>query len=356
MSVMDISHLRLLNQQVVASKCTSAKEVVACLGAMQSQDFPMAKWGIGVRLPGSNLKLIDAALDTGEILRTHALRPTWHFVSSDDIYWLLELTAPQIKTAMRSRDKILGLTEDIFSKSNALLENALRDGKHLSREELTALFVQAGIGMNENSAYHLLVRAEIEGIICSGQTRSNKQTYALLSDRVPEKKTLRRDEAIIELALRYFASHGPATMQDFVWWSGLSVTDCRKALDALKSSFISETIGAVTYWFKPSSMEPGIDKDIVHVLPAFDEFIISYKDRSAVLPFSEHHKAVSNNGIFRPVIVHNGQVIGIWKRTIRKDNVFFDTEFFRSVSSSVEARVRKSFKGYGDFLNKQVEL
>jgi hypothetical protein len=356
MNVTDISHLRLFNQQVVASECKSAKEVVACLGAMQSQDFPMAKWAVGVRLPGSNLKLIDSALDSGEILRTHAMRPTWHLVSSDDIYWLLELTAPQIKTSMRSRDKVLGLTEDIYSKSNALLEKALRDGKHLPREALTALFEQSGIVITENRASHLLLRAEIEGIICSGKTISKKLTYTLLPDRVPKTKLLKRDEAIVALALRYFASHGPATLQDFVWWSGLSVADSRKALDAIKANFVSETIGEVTYWCKPSISPPPFAKDGIHLLPAFDEFIISYKDRSASLPYTDHHKAVSNNGIFRPVIVQNGQVIGIWKRNLKKDKVFLETEFFTSVGKSVESQVWTTFKAYADFIMEQVEV
>lgn len=318
MNLTDISHLRLINQQIIASKFKTAKEIVGCMGAMQAQDFSMAKWAIGVRLLKSTDKLIESAIDKGEIIRTHLMRPTWHFVSSDDIYWMLELTAPQIKASLKSRDKELEINKFIYEKSNFIIENALHGGKHLFREELVSGLEQANIATDNNRASHLLLRAELDGIICSGTTKNNKITYALLSERVPKAKVFTREEALSKLAQKYFTSHGPATLQDFVWWAGLSVTESKHALEMIKSNLVSETIDNQTYWFTDLFSIPNIDKELVCLLPAYDEFIISYKDRTATLPFEIHNKAVSNNGIFRPTIVIKGQVRGLWKRTIKK--------------------------------------
>jgi hypothetical protein len=323
------------------------------MGAMQAQDYAMAKWAIGVRLPGSADRTIKAALDAGEIIRTHVLRPTWHFVSADDIHWMLELTAPHIKAGLKSRHKELELDETIVRKSNAMIEKALRGGKHLTREELVAKLGKAKIPTDDNRAAHLMLRAELDGIVCSGATKGGKQTYALLEDRVPKTKPVPKEEALARLAHRYFASHGPATVQDFVWWSGLSVSAARRALEMAQGRLISETIHAQTLWFAEGAFTTGTGS--VYLLPAFDEFIISYKDRRAALPFENHAKAVSNNGIFRPVVVVNGQVMGTWKRTIKKATVRVETELFQPPGKITTSLIEKAAMHYGHFVGKQVE-
>jgi hypothetical protein len=356
MNLTDIAPLRLINQQIKASKFKTAKEIVGWLGAMQAQDFNMAKWAIGVRLPNSTDKLIESAIDQGEIIRTHLMRPTWHFVSSDDIYWMLSLTAPQIKASLRSRNKELELTEIIYEKSNSIIENALQGGKHLFREELVAGLEQANIATDNNRASHLLLGAELDGIICSGKKKNNKITYALLSERVAGTKTFTRDEALAQLAQKYFTSHGPATIQDFVWWSGLSVNESRHALEMIKSNLVSETIDHQTFWFTNPIAIPKLEKDSIYLLPTYDEFIINYKDRTASLPLENFSKAVSNNGIFRPTIVINGQVKGLWKRTIKKDKIILETEFFQLVDKSIIKLIEKAVVPYEIFMNKKVEM
>ncbi|MGH7456603.1 MAG: winged helix DNA-binding domain-containing protein, partial [bacterium] len=306
--------------------------------------------------PNAIDQTIETAIDNGEIIRTHLLRPTWHFVSADDIYWLLELTAPQIKASLKSRHKELALSEAVFAKSNAIIEKALRDGEHLTREELIAKLGKAKIATDENRAAHLLLWAELDGIACSGATKAGKQTYALLEARVPRTKPLAKDEALAKLAKKYFSSHCPATLQDFVWWSGLSAGEAKRAMEMVKSDFVSEAIEAQTYWLADSFSIPKPDKESVYLLPAFDEFIISYRDRSAALPFENHNKAVSNNGIFRPVIVVNGQVIGIWKRTVKKDKVIAETEFFKPPNRSTKGLVEKAAMSFGQFLEKKMEI
>jgi len=356
MNLIDISNCRLINQQIVGSKFKQAKELVGWMGAMQAQDYAMAKWAIGIRLPNSTQKEIESAMDDGQIIRTHLLRPTWHFVSSEDIYWMLELTSPQIKAAIKSSDRNLELTDDIFRKSNAVLERSLRNNNHLSREDIISKLKESGIDTGKNRVSHLLLRAEIDGVICSGKAKAEKQTYALLAERVLKPKTLTRDIALAELARKYSNSHCPATLHDFIWWSGLTVTESRQALEMIKSDLISETIGNQTYWFTNSFSASSQDKKVIHFIPAFDEFIISYKERKASLPYEDHKKSVSDNGIFWPVIALDGQVIGTWKREIKREKVIVRHSLFALHDPAMQDRMKKALIPYGLFLGKPTEL
>jgi hypothetical protein len=352
----DIPNLRLINQQISGSKFTTAREIVGWMGAIQAQDLNMSKWAVGIRLPCSIQESIESALNKGEIIRTHVLRPTWHLVSRDDIYWMLELTAARIKATMRLTDKQLELTEIIFNKSNSILEKVLRDSVQLSREELAGYLVREGISVDLNRLSHLLMRAELEKIICSGSIKGNRQGYALLSDRVPEKRSLNREESLAELARRYFTSHGPATVKDFEWWSGLTAGESKHALELIKSDFISETRDNRTYWFIHDNTGPDHKPNPMYLLPAFDEYLISYKDRTASLPAGLQRNAVSINGIFYPVIIHNGKVIGTWKRSIVKEKAIVAPEFFNPPGRQLYKMVVKASVPYGEFLNKPVEI
>ena len=353
MNLEDIANIRLASQHIARTKFTSAKKLVAWMGAMQAQDYAMAKWAVGVRLPNSTEQSVEAAIDKGEILRTHVLRPTWHFVSADDIRWMLELTAPRLRKGLRSRHNELGLTESILSKSRKVMEKALCDGNHSTRDELIAEFNKANIATDENRASHLFAAAELEGLICSGATKRGKQTFSLLDERVPTTKHLGRDEALASLAKRYFTSHGPATLDDFAWWSGLSMSDAKRALDMVKSDFVSGSVDSKTYWFAEADVNL---KDSAFLLPAYDEFIISYTDRSATMTFQNHKRAVSSNGIFRPVVVVNVQTIGIWKRTIKKDAVMIETEYFAQPSMQSRKLIEAASVWYGEFLGRKAEI
>ena len=356
MKLADIANIRLLTQQVVDTKFKSPKDLVVWMGAMQAQDYYMAKWAIGVRLPDSTDKQVQTAIDKGQIIRTHLLRPTWHFVSPEDIHWMLELTAPQIRAFAKSRDKELDLTEKIYTKSNTIIQKALRDGKHLTREELMAELAKVKIATDNNRSSHLLLRAELEGIICSGAARGKNRTYALLENVVPKIKTLSKDEALAKLAKKYFSSHCPATLQDFIWWSGLSVANAKHAFEIIKPAFISETIGSQIYWLSNSFSIPAAANKSCYLLPAYDEFMISYKDRSAALNFEDQKKSISGNGIFKPVIVINGQITGLWKRTIKNEKVIVETEFFRPHNKTELNLIKKASIPFGHFLEKEIEV
>ena len=356
MNSSDISTLRLYNQQVAGTKLKTAIELVGWMGAMQAQDFNQAKWAIGARLPHLTEKQIESAFKDGEIIRTHLMRPTWHFVSADDIYWLLELTAKQIKSTTKSRHRDLGLTENELDKSKDVLVKSLEGNRALTREELSDQLNLAGINTYEQRLPHILMDAEIDGIICSGGFRAKKQTYALLNERVPVKKDISTEEALALLAKKYFTSHGPATIADFTWWSGLPVANARKALEMNKSTLISEIFGADTYWFADPINRPSSPPDSVYLMPAFDEYLISYKNRSSAITLENHSKAISNNGIFRPVVVVNGQISGLWKRIIKKDTVLIELDHFRPHNKKEVALIEKAAETFGHFSGMKVEV
>jgi hypothetical protein len=352
----NISSFRSLNQQITVSKFKTAKEIASWLGAIQAQDYNMAKWALGIRLPDSTEIIINNEIDSGSIIRTHLLRPTWHIVSSNDIYWIQELTAPHIKSSLKYRDKQLGLTDTIFRICNKLFEKTLRDRNHKTREELIQVLINAKIEVDNNRASHIFVRAEIDGIICSGKQKGGKPTYAILSEWVPIKNRTYKDEALKELARRYFTSRGPATLQDFSWWSGLSSSNSKLALELNKPNLISERIENKTFWFvDPSNLPNPINKEI-YLLPAYDEFLISYRDRSASLLSIDNKKTISDNGIFYPTILMGGQIIGTWKRNIKDNHIILTINLFKTANPDFRTIYSKSISRYSQFYNKETEI
>ncbi len=356
MKAEDIALARLQSQQLVNTPFKTAREVVGHMGGMQAQDYAMAKWGIGIRMKNGTEQAVDDAIDKGEILRTHALRPTWHFVPAEDIYWMIELSKPRIRTQMRSRHKELGLTEAVLKKSNRTLLKAVESGSHLTREELVAELEAIKLVNSENRAAHLLFCAELDGILCSGASRKGKRTYALLESRVPKKKTLTREEALAKLAGTYFNSRGPATLADFTWWSGLTTTDAKKALEMIKKDLSEEVIDSVSYWISRSFKPTKQKENLVHLLPAFDEFVISYKDRTASIKTHLQKRTFSNNGIFWPTIMVNGKVLGLWKRSIKKESVMLETDLFEKPKQSIKTLLKQPAEAFGDFLGKKPEF
>jgi len=350
MRLQDIAIARLIVQQITSTRFTKATDLVAYMGAIQSQDYAMAKWAIGLRVQSCTEKDVDKELDKGTILRTHVLRPTWHIVAAKDIYWMLALSAPKIKALMQTNNRQLELTEKIFYKSNSIIEKELGKGKHLTREALAAVLENAKIATHSNRLAHLLERAELEGITCSGKTDGSKKTYALLSHRVPKKILLNKEESLARLAGIYFTSRGPATVEDFRWWSGLTLTEARQGLELVKADLVNEKITDKQYWMRPGLSLPARRSSSVFLLPAFDEFTISYKDRTASLPTAHNKKALTANGIFFPVIVVNGQVTGLWKRSFQKEAIQVTTQFFEPPGKLTDSLLKKQFKRLQQFV------
>ncbi len=344
-----IARYRLQNQLITHTSLPTIGNVAAWMGATQAQDYTHAKWALGLRLPGTKDADVEAAIDCGEIIRTHLLRPTWHFVAAEDLRWMLALSAPQINAIMASINRLMGLDEAVFARCNDILIGALQGGRHLTREELMSELGRAGIATNEFRAAHIMMRAEQEGIVCNGIRRGKQFTYALIDERVPASNIYSRPDAIAELGRRYFRSHAPATLHDFQWWSGLKMSDARAGLEAAQPTLVQETIGKQTYWMPHDFQERKTDAPTLHLLPAFDEFLVSYKDRNASLDPSRKVQTITGNGIFKPVVVQNAWVHGIWQRTFKKDRVAVDYVLFEEAGEVDADLLQNAVQHFSDF-------
>ena len=239
---------RLRNQHLTRPERQKPAQVVAWLGAMQAQDFPAAKWAVGLRSPGCNSQDIEEAFNDGAILRTHVLRPTWHFVARQDIRWMVALSAPRVHATNAYYYRQSGLDAKMFARGCAMMHRVLEDGEPMTRAELAVALKRAKVPADGLKLAYIMMHAELEGVICSGPRRGKQFTYALLDQRAPASKPLDRRDAVAELAKRYFTSHGPATVRDFVWWSGLTVKEAELGIEAVKPKLQQETIDGRTHW------------------------------------------------------------------------------------------------------------
>lgn len=351
----EISHYRLVAQKLFKTSKCSPQEVVRHFGAMQAQDYAMAKWAIGSRCDASE-KEIEEAINSGKIIRTHILRPTWHFVAADDIYWMLELSAPQVKRLFATMAAQHGFDEKKFDQVNSKIEKLLAGNNHLTREEIMQeLDIQKSAG--DLSPVIVMMNAELDGLVCNGRMKGKQITYALLEERIEKPKNkLTKEEALAKLALRYFESHGPATVSDFSWWSGFPVTICKKIINAIELQLNNVTIDNLQYWFKKDLINEGDFRESVHFLPAFDEILIAYKTREASFLAAHQSKVFTNNGIFKPIILENGKVIGIWKRTFKKDHVKIETEFFNETEMRKKEILFEGIKAFENYLETKIVI
>jgi len=318
MNDLEIARQRLYNQRISGEKFKKTADVVKYLGAVQAQDYAGAKWALGLRLQKSSDSSIDKAMANGDIIRTHVLRPTWHFITPADASWMIDLTAPRINAAAGTWFRKLKLDNAVFRQSNDALAKALEGGKQLNRAEVMAVLNHAGVATDDLRFIHLLMRAELDKVICSGGRQGKQFTYALFDDRVPPC-TLPKEEALAELALRYFISRGPATLQDFTWWSGLATVDAKLGLEIAKPHLAKMNVESREYWMAKDTPVINNKTPMAHLLPAFDEFAVAYKDRSAIV--NPKYLKLALHVIFNPSIIVNNQVVGTWKRTVKKDAV-----------------------------------
>jgi len=353
----DIVQQRLHNQHLLGAPFARPEEVVEWFGAMQAQEYPGATWGIAQRMDGLTQAAIDQAYAKGAILRTHAMRPTWHFVAPADIRWLLKLTSPRVHAVNTSYYRKLELDTDMLVRGASVLTNVLQGGKHLTRTELATALEQDGILRASDDRLrltYLVMHAELEGLICSGAMRGKQHTYALLDERVPPAaQALEREEALVKLIRRYFTSHGPATVKDCAWWSGLAPSDVRRGLELNTSHLDVVRVGGQDYWFGPNSHADRAASPIAHLLPAYDEYTIAYKDHNAILHPDYRELVVAAFGI---VIVIDGQIVGAWKRVIEKHRVLLTLEPFRALSEAEQQALNQAIQRYQVFLGKPIIL
>lgn len=328
------------------------------LGAVQAQDYAGAKWAIGQRTKDATDAAIEQAFTNGSILRSHLLRPTWHFVTPADIRWIIQLTAPRVHAANAYYYRKTGLDASTVKRSNSAMAKALRGGNQLTRTEIASALEKAGITTDgELRMSYIMMRAELDGIICSGPRRGKQFTYALLEERVPQVKALKRDEALAGLVTRYFPSRGPATLQDLIWWSGLTMTDAKRGIEMVKSRFLHEVIGDQTYWFAESASPAKEVFPTAYLLPNYDEYFIGFKDRSAIGEVVRRSNLDENDPAFIAyVVIIDGQIVGGWKRTLKKDAVIVELNLITNLTKAEQQAVADAAGRYGAFLGLPVEL
>jgi len=367
----DLLRLRLRNQKLARSDLRTPAEVVAWLGAAQAQDYPAAKWAIGLRANGITDAQVEQAFNDGAILRTHVLRPTWHFVTPADIRWMLALTAPRVHTASAYYYRKNELDSRVFARSHRTLERALRGGKQLTRAELAAALGRAGIAVDNLRLGLLMMRAELDAVICSGAKRGAQFTYALLEERAPRAISLKPDKALAELTRRYFSSHGPATLRDYAGWSGLTVSQARSGIEMIKPDAGVEqaVIDGLAYFFiasgspAPARTPAPRSSSPAYLLPNFDEYLVAYKDRGPVggpprasAVGSASAADPSRGGLFAPSIVIDGRLAGTWKRTLTKDSVLVEAVPYARLTHANARALAAAAERYGRFINKTLSL
>lgn len=352
---MDIASERLTRTFLVGSPWKTARDVVRALVAVQSQDYDGAKWAVSQR-SGLSDEAIEREFNSGAILRTHVLRPTWHFVDPKDIRWMLKLSAPRIMTIMSSYDRQLGLDAKVYRRASRVIEKALRDNNFLTRTELKEALARAGFSALDGQRLgRLVMRTETDAIICSGPRRGKQHTYALLDERAPAVPVRDRDEDLLDLAVRYFSGRAPATAHDFAWWSGLAMRDVKRGIDVAGKQLERIDSDGTAYWRHGSVPAPAGPS--AHLLPNYDEFFIGYRDRSAI---GRRLKSISSvtggSSLIAHVLVVDGQLVGGWKRFTDGDAITLQASVLTRLTRSERVRLEEAVQSFEAFVQRRVKV
>lgn len=332
--------------------------MVRALGAVQAQDYSGAKWGLAQRIRGVTDASMEQEIDEGRILRTHVLRPTWHFVAAEDLRWMLGLTAPRVTVVNANYGRHLGLDRSAFRRSNAVLTKVLAGGNFLTRTQLRVELERARVKIPTSQHLgHVMMQAELDAVVCSGPRRGKQFTYALLEERAPPSAVRSRDEALLELTRRYFGTRGPATPHDYAWWSGLTVRDAKRGIDIVGRELEPATLGGKRYWISAAASAPPRAKRTVHLLPNYDEYFIGFRDRSAFGSRIGHTAPITGGTALIPhVIVIDGQLVGAWKRTIENDHVRVALSLMTTLTAGEQTALREAVRRFGTFLGTPVTI
>jgi len=341
---------RLHNQKLSSTEFEKPAEVVRWMGAVQAQEFHAAKWALALRMRAATTAGIQEAFDRGEILRTHVMRPTWHFVTPEDIRWLLELTAPRVNVMSGSGYRRFEIDEAVCKKVRRVFTKALQGGKHLTRAELKAALNRAGIDANNSIRMgHILLRAELDRLVCSGPMRGKQFTYALFEERVPAATPIDPDEALARLTLRYFMSHGPATLQDFAWWSGLTTAGARRGIALAGAQLTTHKIGA--YWSGSNPSDFRAAGGRAHLLPQYDEYNVAYKHRGLVVP-----PGTTEWNQLGPGVIVNGIIVGSWTASVDHRSVLIEVTPSRLLKQTERRAIANAADRYGAYFKLPVRV
>lgn len=356
MTLQEIAYLRYQNQHLAAASGKTALQLLRQFAAVQAQEYAQSKWTLGLRISGTNDVTIEKAISSGKILRTHLLRPTWHFVAAQDIRWLLQLTAPRVHAANAFMYRQEKLDTKLLQHCAKIIADVLKKtAKHCTREELATALQQQKIIASGHRLSYIMLYAELEAVICSGARRGNQFTYALLEEYAKPGESFNKSTALAELAKRYYTSRGPATIHDFSTWSGLTITDCKHATQSLSAKLnIAEVEGKEYFWSKTAKPSTTTSNDI-QLLPIYDEFIMGYKDRSAIF---QQYNALKKKPVLKYdcMIVEAGQVIGTWKRTPAEKKITLFADFFQPLTKAQQTEFENVIEKFQIFDGRKVVL
>lgn len=360
MEYLDILKNRVTNQCIFNGSETP-ESVLYKMGAVQAQDYTASLWAIGLRCrEGTTVKDVERAILEKKIARTWLMRGTIHFATSSDIHWMIKLFAPRLLNTAMMRDQHLGLSNKTVEKAKELFYNALKKEGQLTRKDMYKLLEKISISSKNNLGYHMLYRAAWDGLICFGPYSGKEQTFVLLDEHIKERKTFSQEDANTELAKRYFTSHGPATIKDYIWWSGLTVKDAKNAIEILGAELKEEKIDGIVYYMSKNNKKFD-EKQSVYLLPAFDEYLVGYANREAMLnnlemkqslkriQKTEKNAVVHSNGIFLPVIVVDNEVVGVWSRKSEKTKITITLKPYIKLNKDITNKIREEVQRYGNF-------
>jgi Winged helix DNA-binding domain len=352
MKPLEIARRRIRNSRLTGTGFTTPDEAVRWHLAMQAQEYGPAKWSIGQRSKGLTDQDLDEALAAGSIIRTHVLRPTWHFVARDDLRWLLALSGPRVQQGNAGRYRELGLDVRTLIRGEKVIVSALGGGDRLTRKEIAAVLDDSGIDRTGQRMPYILIHCELEAVIGSGGLAGKQQTYTLLDDRVPAGGRFDRDDALVELVRRYLTSHGPATVKDMSWWSGLTMADLRRALELLAEEVRSETVDGVALSSIASEDSPPPAARGAHLLQTYDELVVGYTEsRFLGDPGAEKARAAWGDRTFPSgLLLLNGRIGGHWRRTIEGARVTIEVHLYEEPKRGEAKAVDKAAADLGRFL------
>jgi hypothetical protein len=362
---------RLRNHCLAGNGIAGPVDVVRWHGAVQAQDFPGALWAVGQRLtPGLAEADVLAAFDAGGVIRTHVLRPTWHFVAHEDLRWMLALTAPRLQSGSAARYAAVGLDAPTRAKADRAMARALEGGRHLTRHQLAEALRRVRVDPGGQRLMHLLFHAELEGLICSGPRVGKDLTYALLDERVAPARPRDREDALAALMTRYFASHGPATVRDAAWWSGLSMGAVREGIALAGEAVERRVVGETEYWVgadvqvpPPAPRHAGARSPrgapTVLLLPSYDEYTVAYRDRTALLHASTPSSTAAQSALLQQPVMLDGRHVGSWRRTMPTRPgapVVVEVRLLQPLTAVQRTALANAAERYGAFLGRAVTL
>ncbi|MDQ2642373.1 MAG: winged helix DNA-binding domain-containing protein [Myxococcota bacterium] len=353
-----IAQLRLRRQHLTGAPLPTPEAVVGWLGAVQAQEFALAKWSVAQRCRGQVTSAhLDRALAEGRILRTHAMRSTWHFVLPADLRWLLRLIGPRMRARVTSYCARYGMNDAVFKKSQALLREALSGGRQLVSSEVAEVFARGRVRAEGLKLRFLLLQAELDLVVCSGALRGKQQTVALVDELVPSAPPMPEDQALSELARRYFSSHGPATLKDFVWWSSLSAAQARRGLELLKEKGLRQLRGRDrTYWVHEGARRRAVSETPVRLLQPYDEYVIGYTESRSVLAIAGRPAAPTALPTHSNTLIRDGQVLGYWRMVPSPKRALIHLHLARPLDASARSELEDELARYSGFLQLPVHL